>query len=219
MPLRRLPAPRKDVPRMVSLRDRLDQPRKGFFAFAVCDGELHVKEAVEAIGHVFYPGGLARRGPGHDFPDATALDAATVVGDDDIPRDTGDGRQGGHERRVVFIVGEGSELTPCLVVKFDPLGGQELLQRPTALEPRFVLEIRQGRRGGEMDDTDVCVGVPLEHGVNRLAEFCHVFLVDTARIGPDELVPQRARRLAELQELGETGGLGVALLAQTPERG
>ena len=181
---------------MVSFCDRLDQPRKGLFAFAVCDGGVDVKEAIKAIRHVFYPGGLARRGPGHDFPDTTTLDAATVVGDDDVPRDTGDSRQGRHERWVVFIVGESCELTPCFVVKLDPPGGQELLERPTALEPRFALEIRQGRRGGEVDDTEVGVGVPLEHGVNRLTEFGHVGLVDTARIGPDEFVSQCARRLA-----------------------
>lgn len=70
-----------------------------------------------------------------------------------------------------------------------------------------------------MNNTDVGMGIPLAHGVNRLAEFCHVFLVDTACIGPDKFVSQRAHHLAELDELGKTSSLGVALLAKTPERG
>ncbi|KAF8546679.1 hypothetical protein OG21DRAFT_1490937 [Imleria badia] len=196
------PAPRKDVPGAVHLHNRLYQPRKGLFALAVRNGGVNVKEAVEAIRGVFDPGGLAGYGLGHDFPDTTPFDATTVVGEDEAPGDTGDGGEGENKVEVVLVVGECRERALSTVVKLDPLGCQELLQRPTAGEPRFMLEVDQGRRCGEVDDAEVGVGVPLEHGVNGLVESGGVGLVDTARVGPDEFVSEHARGVTELHELG-----------------
>ena len=214
MPLRCLPAPHKGVPGVVPLHDGLDQPRKGLFAFAVRDGRVDVKEAVETIRGVFDPSGLAGRSPGHDFPDTTTFDAATVVGDDGVLGDPGDGGEARHKRGVVLVVGEGGECAPSLAVKFNSPRCQKLLECPTTCEPRFMLEIGQGRRVGEVDDAEVGVGIPLEHGVNGFAEFGGVGLVDTARVGPDEFISERPCDLAKLHELGEAGGLGVAMPAQ-----
>ena len=213
-----LPTPRKDVPRVISFSDRLDQIREGLFAFTIRDRRVYAKEAVETIRGIFDSRGLARRGPGHDFPYTVTSDAVTVVGDNNVTWDPGDPQQGGHEGFVLLVVVERREWTPSLVEKFDPPRCQELLQCPASRKPWFLVEILQGRRAGEVDDAEVGVGVPFVHGVNCLAKFGRIVLVDTASIRPDEFVSYGACCLTELHELGKTGGLGAAVLAQTPGR-
>lgn len=56
--------------------------------------------------------------------------------------------------------------------------------------------------------------VSLEHGVDCLAEFGRVGLVDTACVGPDESIPEHVCRLAETHKLGKTCTLDGALLAE-----
>lgn len=68
-----------------------------------------------------------------------------------------------------------------------------------------------------MNDAGVSLGVPVVHGVNRLAELGHVSLVDTTSIEPDESGTHCTRCLAELYKLGQTSGL-VVVLAQAPGR-
>ena len=105
-------------------------------------------------------------------------------------------------------VAQTRELVPSFGIESNIFRRQQLLKRPAAREPAAVakLRLRESTRGRhadivEMDVASAGLGIPLEHGVDCLAQFSRAGLVDAVGVGPKPIEAVAFRLFASAEDL------------------
>ena len=108
----------------------------------------------------------------------------------------------------VLVVPRLRERLPLAIVKFDVLWREQLLEGPSSCEPFVGGDVVEDEGGSEVDDADVGVAVPSEHGADGFVEFGAAVFVDAAGVGPGKAAVVRAGFGAEEEEFVQAGAGG-----------